>query len=164
MTHPTKTRAVRTKMEPRKKTNRHKRICLPEKVLFQWNLIALVREQELRQALEQAVRDMELLYANIADGEVTTLIHKDGIITPLTPVFLLWRTLSPTISNARTKNIRIQISPDTYFRAQNVAQYLGLPMNMVFSLAVNIDIILSDTSVREIKISRHPSFFPPDLL
>lgn len=147
-----------------KRRSRHRRIRLPENILLKWKVLALLRGQHPKQAFEQAVKDMELLYACLADGEVTTLIHQDEVITPLTPVFLIARTLSPLVDGAYTKTVRIPVSSETYFRAQNISRYTKLPMSIVFSLAINIDLLLSSPSVKEIKISRHSSFFPPDFL
>lgn len=162
MTYCTKPRTGSKNMAPHKKRSRHRHIRLPENIICKWNLIAFTRGQETREAFEQAVKDMELLYACVADGEVTTLIHKNEVVTPLTPVFLVSKTLLPILDGVCTVNTRIQVSPDAYSRAQNVSRYTKLPMNIVFSLAIHIDILLSDPSVKEVKISRHPSFLPPD--
>lgn len=164
MTHHTTLYSSQKHSPQSKRRSQRRRIRLPENILLKWRVLALLRGQHPRQAFEQAVKDTELLYACLADGEVTTLIHRDEVITPLTPVFLITRTLSPLALGARTKTARIPVSSETYFRAQNVSRYTKLPMSIVFSLAINIDLLLSNPSVKEIKVSMHPSFFPPDFL
>ena len=138
---------------PHRKRTRHPKIWLGGDVLVKWRETAHLHDKTELQAFEEAAKAIELFYANVSFGDITTLIHKDEIITLLNPVSLFCHTLD---GKECGKGIRLNVSPEAHGRIKNVMRYTGLPMNIVLSIAVNYAALSSHPDVVEIKIRKHP--------
>lgn len=148
-----------TRWRPYKRKNRHPKVSLPTDVFVGWCQIvySLYPKPEMR-IVEEMVKATELLYANMASNQVTIAVHASNVETPLTHAFLLTRVCLTEQGEPARRNIWVNATPEAYFRARNVARFTDMPINVVFSIAIYLAVLLSRPTTTDLKLREHVPF------